>query len=155
MARRVGRHLEPLARDVLFGPLWIEVPEPWDRDPDGFEIVPYGLSLTPRDLARFGYLYLREGAWDGRRIVSEEWVSKSTVKRTEGGPPENCPYGYLWWTTDETGHRAFFAAGYGGQYVYVVPDLALVVVTTAAMGGEKEPRDDVRAVIREIVRAAR
>jgi CubicO group peptidase (beta-lactamase class C family) len=100
-------------------------------DPQGLTIGGLGLSLKAQDLAKLGYLYLHGGRWDSRQIVPEAYVRASTAASSVGGFPEESGYGYQWWVTDETGHPSFFAAGYGGQYLYIVPELDTIVVTTA------------------------
>ena len=118
------------ARERLFQPLGIRT-APWETDPQGLTIGGFGLSLTVQDLAKFGYLYLNGGQWEGQQIVPVTYVHASTTVWSAGGFPEENPYGYHWWVTNEAGYPSFFAAGYGGQYLYVVPELATIVVTTA------------------------
>jgi CubicO group peptidase (beta-lactamase class C family) len=83
-------------------------------------------------LAKLGELVLRKGMWNGRHIVSEEWIEKSTRARPDGWPL----YGYLWWVAEETiiGGRAMswiFGQGFGSQRIYIVPAYDLVVVIMA------------------------
>jgi CubicO group peptidase (beta-lactamase class C family) len=112
----------------LFQPLGI--PEPsWDTDPQGNNVGGDGLSLRPTEMAKIGYLYLNQGSWDGSQLVPAEWVLATIQKRAEGDILDE-DYGYLWWVTTVEGHAAYFAAGFGGQFIYVVPDLDLVVVMT-------------------------
>jgi CubicO group peptidase (beta-lactamase class C family) len=105
---------------------------PWKVDSQGYTIGALGAHLTAREMAKLGYLYLNDGNWDGCSIVPSEYVRASCHTQSEGGAPEHTPYGYMWWVTSESGHRAFFAAGYGGQLIYVVPSLDLVVVMTTS-----------------------
>ncbi|WP_027060899.1 serine hydrolase domain-containing protein [Mesorhizobium loti] len=98
----------------------------------------YKLSMTARDLARVGLLYLRGGRWGRRQLVPESWVRESTLPQSDIG--EGRGYGYLWWTAaanapgDSMSVRApsFYASGFGGQYIVVVPTLDLVVVHRSA-----------------------
>jgi CubicO group peptidase (beta-lactamase class C family) len=116
----------PFAREVLFEPLGI-TNWTWEEDAKGLPIGGWGLRLTPRDMARFGYLFLRQGQWDGRQVVSAEWVSRATRRHvsTDG----ELGYGYQWWI-DADG-KGFAALGRNGQMIYVRPDADLIVVTTA------------------------
>jgi CubicO group peptidase (beta-lactamase class C family) len=130
----------PLARFVdqqLFGPLGIPARRwRWVADSAGVVEGAFGLRLTTRDLARIGYLYLRDGCWDGRPLLPAGWVTESTtpwVTKTLEAPEGAAGFGYYWWVEPMAGHRAFYAAGYGGQYLVVVPDLDLVVTTTGSL----------------------
>src|SRR5262245_812203 len=129
IARATDTPLPAFAEHHLFRPLGIDDYR-WPRDPDGNPLGYGHLELRPRDLLRFGQLYLDRGVVDSRPVVPESFVAAATSPRSAGGPPEDVPYGYLWWIGEDAGHPLFFAGGYGGQYVTVVPDLALVVVTT-------------------------
>ena len=117
------------ATERLFGPLGIE-PGDWDRSPQGERIGGFGLELTARDMAKLGYLYLNEGRWDGAQIVPADYVRAATTYQSLGdstGAFAN--YGYQWWVTATgDGYPAYFALGYGGQHIFVVPALDLVMV---------------------------
>lgn len=83
----------------------------------------WGVNMTARDWARFGLLYLNEGVWGGKRIVSEGWVDFSSTPS-----PQNDKYGGHWWIYED----AYSAEGFGGQYVLVSPSKNMVMVITAA-----------------------
>ena len=103
----------------------------WMTDRQGHVKGGYGLHLTTRELAALGQLYLHHGEWQGEQLIPAEYVAASTTMQTSAGYPEFVRYGYYWWVlTDSSGHPAFFASGRGGQYVYVVPALDLVIVVT-------------------------
>lgn len=88
-----------------------------------------GLHLRPRDMAKFGQLFLQRGTWAGEQIVSEEWVAESTRPRlTVYGELQ---YGYQWWFKEVNGYDVPLTAGGGGQYIFVVPELDMVVATAA------------------------
>ena len=114
------------ARERLFGPLGITRVR-WNIGRDGRNIGGWGLNLTPRDMAKLGLLYLHGGAWDGRQIVPAEWVRASLTPRVDVAPGKQ--YGYQWWLYDT--HGAYTALGHGGQTIFVIPDLDVIVVTTA------------------------
>ena len=114
------------ARQNLFEPLGIR-DWSWERDADGVPIGGWGLHLTPRDMAKLGYLFLRQGEWDGRQIVSPEWVAAATKARTTTDSVRG--YGYQWWINPD--EKGFAALGRNGQTVYVRPEADLIVVTTA------------------------
>jgi CubicO group peptidase (beta-lactamase class C family) len=121
VSRAVGRPLAELAEERLFGPLGVRDYR-WPTDPDGYALAYGHLELRPRDLVRLGEVYLA----GGDSIVSERYAAAATTAATDGGSPEETPYGFFWWVRDD----AFFAGGFGGQYLYVVPALELVAVTT-------------------------
>ena len=105
-------------------------PVGWPRAPQGYHVGSTFLRLPARDLAKFGYLYLNGGRWDGTQVVPAEYVAASTRPQSDPtmGPGR---YGYQWWVTNETGHDSFRAMGYGGQLIQVIPELDLVVVITS------------------------
>ncbi|HEX9109581.1 MAG TPA: hypothetical protein VF832_20205 [Longimicrobiales bacterium] len=115
------------------------------------------MQLRPRDLLKFGELYLRGGEWRGRRIVTAEWVATSVAAHAPG-PPERAD-GLAWHrTTLRSGgrsYREFEANGNGGQFLIVLPDLDVAVVFTAGDYGRygvwRHLRDDV--VANEIIPA--
>lgn len=82
----------------------------------------YPFRMTARDLARFGYLFLKNGKWKNRQIVPADWVAESTRSYSEAG--RGIGYGYMWWTQPE----GYSARGAGGHYVVVMPARDLVVV---------------------------
>lgn len=107
----------------------------WERDSQGIPIGGWGLWLAPRDMTRLGYLYLHNGNWQGKQVISERWVKLSTTRYEEGGG--RLDYGYQWWVDEQNG--AFAAIGRGGQMIYVVPSLDLIVVFTANLPGSSDP----------------
>jgi CubicO group peptidase (beta-lactamase class C family) len=119
-----GVKTNKFAEEHLFKPLGIESYK-WETDEDN---VPWGYSnlyITPHDMAKFGYLFLSEGKWEDMQIVTAEWVEKATRKHTDATLKDG--YGYKWWI-DEDGY--YLALGYFGQFIFVVPDYNLVVVST-------------------------
>ena len=100
----------------------------WPRDPQGYHFGGGALKLPARDLAKLGYLYLNGGRWDGTQVVPADYVRASTQPQSDPGMGD---YGYQWWVTDDYGYDTFRAQGYGGQLIYVIPELDLVVVITS------------------------
>jgi CubicO group peptidase (beta-lactamase class C family) len=103
---------------------------------DGLTPTGTGLALRPRDLAKFGQLFLDSGMFRGRRILSAAWVQRSTSAHLtlRGGPR----YGYLWWLPPDSAlegilllRDAYYAHGFGDQFLYVLPNAGVVVVVTA------------------------
>ena len=118
------------AHEHLFAPLGI-TNVIWPTDPQGNNWGWGDLKLSPDDMAKLGYLFLNEGLWDGQQVVSTEWVEAATSPLTPavGGSD----YGYQWWVNPSGGY--YEAAGYGGQQIYVLPDLDMIVVLTGVSGG--------------------
>jgi CubicO group peptidase (beta-lactamase class C family) len=105
----------------------------WGSDQNGITMGGWGLWMTPRDMAKIGLLYLNEGVWEGEQIVPAEWVHGSVERQfqiEEPGEPWALHYGYGWWVHDI---GAFAAHGSGGQFIYVIPDLDVVVVFTGGL----------------------
>jgi CubicO group peptidase (beta-lactamase class C family) len=98
----------------------------WLADPKGNSFGGADLFLRARDMAKFGQLYLQGGSWKGEPIVPADWVAESTRAHNAGGPPHGEAYGECFWVTKAGGYEAYFAGGFGGQFIYVVPGLDLV-----------------------------
>jgi CubicO group peptidase (beta-lactamase class C family) len=113
------------AKENLFSPLGISDVE-WASDPQGVTIGYSELRMLPHDMAKIGYLYLNEGIWNGEQIVSSEWVEVSTREHIAGTMQDG--YGYQWWV-DDSGF--YLALGYRGQFIYVVPEMNMVVAFTS------------------------
>lgn len=119
------------AESQLFEPLGI-FDYLWVTDNRGIPIGGTALNLLPRDMAKFGYLYLKNGFWDGEQIISEAWVAESTTPFTvtEFDQGHGSGYAYLWWTYTWDG--AYAARGSYEQYIIVVPALNMVIVFTGS-----------------------
>jgi CubicO group peptidase (beta-lactamase class C family) len=134
-----GLTLEAYAREKLFAPLGI-TDFRWQSDPLGVTTGYTGLSLQPRDMARIGYLYLQDGQWDGKQVVPAEWVDASTTRHMETAglmnAAEDDGYGYYWWIDAFGGYSAH---GHGGQYVFVLPEVDMIVVFTGGLPDSEFP----------------
>jgi CubicO group peptidase (beta-lactamase class C family) len=126
-----GVSLLEYAEDKLFTPLGISVSDVlWPVDSQGIYRGSGGVEMVPRDMAKFGYLYLNNGTWDGEQIVSSAWVQSSS----ETLIPFNdyTGYSYQWWTYPTETANVYAAQGFAGQYIFVIPSLDLVVVFTSS-----------------------
>ncbi len=129
----------------------------WEAFSDGTFNGGAGIDLRPRDLARLGQLFL-QGGHDGRgQRVPRTWVESASQPafswQARYGTLSALSYGFLWWTSAEA-PEAFFAWGYGGQFVYVVPSKQLVVVTTTEWRGlssEGGPTEVTQALLEVVV----
>ncbi len=111
--------------DRLFGPLGMVSADPRFDDAGTFIASSY-LYATARDYARFGLLYLRDGVWDGRRLLPDGWVDHARRLRSRADDDEHW-YGAHWWADDD-GWGTFLADGFEGQRILCIPDLDLVLV---------------------------
>lgn len=124
-----GRSTWTLAQDWLAAPLDIAIPQ-WERDPQGIYLGGNQMAMSPRAMARFGELYRSGGTIDGEQVIPREWIEQSWQPRTTS-PWSGEQYGYGWFITQIEGHSVYYAWGYGGQMIYIVPDLTLTVVMTS------------------------
>ena len=150
IARATETPLARFAEEQLFEPLGIRDYR-WPTDPDGNPLGYGHLELRPRDLLRLGLLYLDGGRRHGRQLVPESFVVAATTPHTAGGPPEGTSYGYLWWISADGGYASFFAGGYGGQYLTVIPELELVVVSTGDVDVFTETSRNLRRLVSDVV----
>ncbi len=127
LAKATGESALDYARQRLFGPLGISNVF-WRRDPQGNPIGGYGLFLQPRDMAKLGYLYLHNGVWDGTQIVPPEWIDRVRHATIPMGIA-NLRYANLFWV--DSGRDAYFANGFHGQRIFVMPTQDIVAVVTA------------------------
>lgn len=110
----------------------------WPVDPQGFNLGAGGIKLRPRDMTAFGQFYLQGGQWHGKQIVPAEWVRQATTQAgkafsldaIEYGHFDPQSYGYLWWIQKTGGADAYFALGFAGPRIEVVPARHLVIVVS-------------------------
>ena len=129
VSRAVGRPLHEYAKDKLFGPLGMDSVE-WAVADDGkLNFGGFGISMSPRDMARFGYLYLNYGRWEDQQIIPAKWVAVS--------PPKSKAmkaYGYLFWNFPLLPFGdSYEANGAYGQYIEIIPKWDMVIVRTGAV----------------------
>ena len=137
-----GESADAFARRELFEPIGV-VGEMWSKSPfDGLPHCGGGLSLRPTDLARVGFVVLRHGRWSDRQLVPADWIGVSTSPLSRGSSllfsAFNSGYGYLWWTfplhRGGTDAGVIAASGSGGQWLFMIPSLDLVVAIAARNG---------------------
>lgn len=125
-----GMDTAEYAQEKLFDPLGIEKPQ-WETVSNGISNGGWGLYLTPREMAKFGYLYLNQGDWDGEQVISSEWVQASSEPGLRAD--QYADYGFQWWISPE---GYYSAQGLYGQAIFVIPDHNMVVVMTANLRSE-------------------
>ncbi|EMS71604.1 serine hydrolase domain-containing protein [Ruminiclostridium cellobioparum] len=154
ISEKSGMKTKEFADKYLFKPLNIEVKR-WDMDPAGCYGGGTGLYLTARDMAKFGYLYLNEGNWDGSQLIPEEWAAASITRKIEAG--EGVDYGYLFWISDmenKTARKTYHtyrADGAGGQKIVVIPETNMVIVVTANINARSRDGADTQRLIEDYV----
>jgi CubicO group peptidase (beta-lactamase class C family) len=148
LVRRVSSmNVKSFSRTYLFELLSITNYNWQTLYPSGITCCHGDIYITPRDMAKFGYLFLKKGMWNGIRIISEEWVDNSfqnhitpTVNWAHG-------YGYLWWLrsyyTGSRTYHSFNAEGWGGQQIIIIPSENMVVVFTGANYVSNPPNDEI------------
>ena len=132
------QRLDEFAENYLFSKLGITDFE-WQMLPNDVVFASGDLRLRPRDMAKFGLLFLNRGIWEDEQVISQEWIDVSTREHID---PNNFVdeftwadgYGYQWWRWENingVGYHAYFASGWGGQWIIISPGMNTVVVSTA------------------------
>ncbi len=122
----IGKSQVEYANEKLFEPLGMTTAQ-WGTDPQGIADGGNGLVLSCRDAARFGQLCLNGGVWHDRRLIPADWLTQSTSVQNNGAGDNTGSYGFQWWIRQFNGYDCYFAFGAFGQYIFVVPELDLVV----------------------------
>ena len=149
-----GKDIEEYAARYLFGPLGIDNYY-WKRTPWGLADTEGGLYLRAHDLAKIAYLFLKNGTWEGKQIVSSDWVKASVTPSIAVGGG-GVKYGYKWWLYpygDGSQRLAWAGSGFGGQIPVILPDLDIVMVFTGWNILPDKPRLSHRTAI-DRIRAA-
>ena len=147
LERTTHQPVSQYLQEKLWQPLGMEYPPSWslDSSQSGFEKIQEGLNARAIDFAKFGLLYLDNGAWDGQQIIPSQWVVDSTapdpadarVWRTSAPWKQaNGYYGYLWWgRTHPDGTYTYMAWGDLGQFIFVSPADHVVIVRNGLTDG--------------------
>lgn len=145
-----GMHVDDYARAHIFQPLGI-LRYHWERNAEGHPHAGGGLHLRPRDMAKIGQLLLNRGVWNKQRIVSADWIARSTALKFKfrAGNEPIIGYAYLWWVLRpdpglDGAEPIVAGTGLGGQYVFVIPDRSMVVVVT----GWSDDREEASAPLK-------
>jgi len=138
---RVTKHSTwQFAQDALARPLGFTLAR-WPQDPQGVYFGGNDMLMTPRQMVAFGELYRNDGRVGDRRLFPVGWVARSFVARGRSRWGNDREYGYGWWIRSLAGHPAFYAWGYGGQFVFVIPAARTVMVTTSDPNASRERRE--------------
>jgi CubicO group peptidase (beta-lactamase class C family) len=136
--KATGQRIDVFAKSTLFDKLGITDFE-WQMLSNDVVFTSGDLRLRPRDMAKFGLLFLNDGVWEEERVISQDWIDLSTHEHIDlnQGPniiPWADGYGYQWWLWESLNSQdfnAYMASGWGGQWIIVSPELKLVIVSTA------------------------
>ena len=135
LTRATGKSTWDYAQQELAQPLGFDLAR-WPRDPEGVYFGGNDMEMTPRQMWAFGELYRNRGRVGAQQILPQDWIDKTFIPRGRS-QYSGRQYGYGWWIRELGGLPAYYAWGYGGQFIFLVPDLELVVVTTSdPTGGE-------------------
>jgi len=138
ITKATGMNTKAFAEEFLFDPLNIQVGG-WDRDPQGYYMGGNNLALTPNALLKIGQLILNGGTRQGEEILSQKWIRDSfqSYTRSNFNPYD---YGYMWWNRPVAGYDVYFAWGFGGQYIFIIPELNSVAVITSFLDNATQRR---------------
>ena len=136
LTQATGMSSYNFAKQYLFQPLGIS-DHNWSTDKQGSNNGAAGLRLTPQDMLKIGILYLNGGIYNNTQVVTRSWITKATTAKITTGTviPFESDYGYLWWNGRAHSRSYFFANGWGGQFILVVPELSLIVVASSEWSG--------------------
>ena len=129
-----GKKVLDYLKEKLFVPMGISVVN-WEESPEGVNTGGWGLHIQSESLAKIGQLWLNGGVWDGKQLISKEWITQMSTRQADGG---DYGYGYQTWMCAYPG--AVRADGALGQYVIVVPEKDVVIVLTEASFTNGKPQ---------------
>jgi CubicO group peptidase (beta-lactamase class C family) len=151
VTRACDTDLQSFAQQHLFSPINAEVGN-WYPDADDYRLGSMGIFVKARDMAKFGSLFLHGGEYQGDQVISASWVMESLQRYSEGikrggetsskyGSFRDLGYGYQWWSAKVGNHNFNYAVGHGGNYIILLDDLDMIIITTAdpmhgVFGGE-------------------
>ena len=128
------------AQDALARPLGFSLAK-WPTDPQGIYFGGNDMLMTSRQMIAFGELYLNDGRAGRQQVMDKEWIDRTQVGRGRSRWGSDREYGYGFWIRDFNGHKSYYAWGYGGQFIFVIPAKQLVIVTTSRSDVSTERRD--------------
>jgi CubicO group peptidase (beta-lactamase class C family) len=146
LTQTTGKNSWQFAQEVLAKPLGFTLAR-WPQDPQGIYFGGNDMLMTPRQMVKFGELYLHEGRIGNVQVIPADWVKSSFKEHAESTRERERFYGYGWWIRDMAGYRVRYAWGFGGQFIFVVKDLDLVVVVTSSSDATEERNRNARTII--------
>jgi CubicO group peptidase (beta-lactamase class C family) len=128
------------AQEELAKPLGFTLAK-WTTDPQGIYFGGNEMLMTPRQMIEFGELYLNGGKAGDRQVLPKSWIDRTRVPRGRSRWGSDREYGYGFWIREFAGHDGYYAWGYGGQFIFIIPGKDLVIVTTSRSDVSRERRD--------------
>ena len=143
LAAASGMSARRFAQTYLFDPINQNI-KGWDRDPSGYYFGGNNMSVSPEALLKFGRLYLEGGSFEGKSVIPPDWLEESFTVYFDDTSYNyrDHDYGLLWWRNEFQGYESWFAWGYGGQYLFVLPDLDALAVFTSNPESRAAERND-------------
>ncbi|MHB1347340.1 MAG: serine hydrolase domain-containing protein [Candidatus Humimicrobiaceae bacterium] len=140
------------ANENLFEPLGIDINDVfWPSDPQGYNYGWGDLCLYPVDMAKIGFLFLHNGKWEDKQIVSSKWIEEATRKQLDTEPYRGEDYGYGWWISRPDEEISYYRAdGRGGQRIVIVPSMNLLLIATGGGYGNDEVDPYIVASIKDL-----
>jgi CubicO group peptidase (beta-lactamase class C family) len=145
LARTTKQSTWQFAQRQLAAPLGFTLAR-WPQDPQGVFFGGNDMLLTPRQMLAFGELYLNRGTVGEAEVLPASWIDRSFVPRGRSRWGSDREYGYGWWMRKLAGQRAYYAWGYGGQFIFVIPSAHMVIVTTSDATVSRERREHLQAI---------
>jgi CubicO group peptidase (beta-lactamase class C family) len=133
------------AQEELAKPLGFTLAK-WTTDPQGIYFGGNEMLMTPRQMIEFGELYLNNGRIGEQQVLPKEWIDRTRVPRGRSRWGSDREYGYGFWIRELAGHDSYYAWGYGGQFIFIVPGKNLVIVTTSRSDVSRERRDHLDSI---------
>jgi CubicO group peptidase (beta-lactamase class C family) len=133
------------AQEELAKPLGFTLAR-WPADPQGIYFGGNEMLMTPKQMIEFGELYLNDGRAGQRQLIPKEWVAKTQIGRGRSRWGSDREYGMGFWIRELGGQRSYYAWGYGGQFIFIVPGKDLVIVTTSRSDVSSERRDHLDSI---------
>lgn len=139
VARACGTDLKTYAQEHLFPQIDAQLGD-WSKDADGYNFGNFEIYVTARDMAKYGLMVLNDGQYEGKQVISTEWVRDSLTRYSENvnvsgsgryGYFCDVGYGYGWWSAKAGDHHFDYASGHGGNLIVVLDELDMIIVTTA------------------------
>ena len=133
------------AQEELAKPLGFSLAK-WATDPQGIYFGGNEMLMTPRQMIEFGELYLNDGRAGTAQLIPKDWIDKTQVGRGRSRWGSDREYGMGFWIRELAGHDSYYAWGYGGQFIFIVPGKDLVIVTTSRSDVSRERRDHLDSI---------